>query len=374
MQTSNSIFKQIFAASTLLTLILSVTSGCSSSGGDGDVVEEIPATVPDILNYEIRQGAGISLVLSQNPQATVSSTSLTGTFNRITEAFTLNVQPAAMAVSAGDFLSQLDIDLGNTNFSDYSLHVITAASWVGDNNPTSGEFDIFDDAARKITISVIADVKSTGIPGVTITYWPNGADDPGSSVSDSFTWDELNALFDEPAAEPYARIAAFAYSMLRFMYEQGELVIQALEFLSENDTLLEQTGSIVESCDTYPVAPLPPVSDPGMSTFSWYDASHDNSLGPGDTFYLDFFECWDDDQIDDFDSLNNGTVNFVNYTEVETGGVLTRIGFEPTTEPGGIDFDYLNITETETTISNVILETSEAITINGSFSMIFTSP
>lgn len=373
----------------LRAFLISVAFTISScgGGGDGDVVDT-PATVPDVLNYEIRQGTEVSLVLSQNPQATVSSTLLTGTFNRITEAFTLNVQPAApgdnvqpaaMAVSASDFLAELDTELeialgeGNVvNFSNYSLHVNTTVAWVGDDNPTSGEFDIRDGhiPAHKITVRVIPDADGQGTPGVDIIFVPT--DSPNQSTL--LTWEQLDGVFDDPTAEPYARIASFAYSMLRFMYEQGELVIFALNFLGDNDDLLEQIGQVSEICDTYPLAPSPAVLDPGMSQVSWYDASHDNSLGSGDTFYLDFTECWDDDETDDFDTLYDGTVNFVNYTEVESGGVLTRIGFEPTTGTGGIDFDYLEITETETTVSNVILETSETITLTGGFSMIFTSP
>lgn len=365
--------RQSAVVTTFLILVLSVVYGCSSDGDDEPV--QIPATVPDLLNYEIRQSTGVALNLTQaSADATVTSALLTGTFNRITEAFTLNVQPAAMVVSAADFLSALDTALGggNINFSDYSLHVTGAAIWVGDGNPISGEFDIFDDAVRKITVSVNPDVNN-GMPGVDITYWPNGEGNPGSSVT-SLTWVELDAVFDEPGAEAYARIAAFAYSMLRFMYEQGELVILALEFLGDNDALLESTGSVEESCDTFPLAPSSPVLDPGMSTVSWYDASFNNDLGPGDTFYLDFIECWDDDETDSFDTLYDGTVNFVNYTEVESGGVVTRIGFEPTAGPGGIDYDYLEITETETTLSEVLLEFNETITLNGGFSMVFTSP
>lgn len=368
--------RQVFAITALVVLILSVNAGCSS-GGDGDVVD-IPATVPDVLNYEMRQGTEDSLVLSQNSQATITSTLLTGSYNRITQAFTLNVQPEAMSVAAPDFLSTLDTELGNdigevVDFSHYSLHVTTAFAWVGDDNPTSGEFDIRDapDPVRKITVRVIPDADGMGTPGVEIILVP--ASPPSQSIS--MTWAEFDSIFAEPTAEPYARIAAFAHSMLRFMYDQGELVILALEFISENDTLMEQIGTIEESCDTYPLPPDPPPTViPGMSTVGWYDANNDIGLGPGDTVYLGFTECWDDDPIDDFDTLYDGGVNLVNFTEVESGGVLTRIGFEPSGGPGGVQFDYLEITETETTMTNVVIATMETITVHGWFSIVFTSP
>ena len=366
MKTPTLILRQTFAITAFVVLILSVNAGCSS-GGDGEVID-IPATIPDVLNYEMRQGSGVSLVLSQNPQATVTSTSLTGSFNRITQAFTLNAQPEVMAVDATDFLNGL---LG-TEFNNYILAVNTASSWVGDGSPTTGEFDVRDGPVNRIRVSVNPNVQP-GVPGVDITYSPNG--DAGPHTTSSFSWVDFDSLFDDAGAEDYEKIAAFAYSMLRFMYEQGELVIFALEFIGDNDTLLEQTGRIEESCDTYPLAPSPPPSViPGMSRFSWYDASFDNSLGAGDTFYLDFTECWDDDPNDDFDTHYQGTVNFVNYTEVESGGVLTRIGFEPGNTPGGIDFEFLKITETETTLTNIVLATDETITLTGGFSMVFTAP
>lgn len=371
MKTPILILRQVFAITALAVVMLSMNTGCSSSG-DGDAVD-IPATIPDVLNYEINQGAGILLKLNQGGDAIVTSTRLTGTFNRITQAFTLNVQSPAMSVSADYFLTDLDTELGNdigevVNFSDYSLHVKTASTWIGNDNPTSGVFEIYDDAVRKIRVSV------NGTTGVDIIYWPFGEGFPSETIP-TVAWGDFDGLYDDTNAAAYARVASFAFSMLRFMYEQGELVILALEFIGDNDTLIEQIGSIEESCDTYPFAPLPPPTViPGMSRVSWSDASHDNSLGAGDTFYLDFTECWDDDPNNDFDTLYNGTVNFVNYTEVQSGGVLTRIGFEPGTVPGGVDFESLKITETETTLSNVLIADTETITLTGGFSMVFTSP
>lgn len=369
---------QVPAIPVFLLLMLSLAAGCSSDG-DGDVVS-LPGTVPDQLNYKIRQGTGAQLILTQNPTATVSSTLLTGTFNRITQAFTLNVQPAAaMVVTDNTFVDTLNTELSNhigevVDFSNYSLHVTSAVAWVGDDDPTSGEIDIRDDPdpVRKITVRVITDAGGQGTPGVEITLVPANS----STQSVQYTWAELDGLLENQSAEAYAKIAAIAYSMLRFMYEQGELVILALEFLDENDLLLEQSASIIEDCDTYPPL-LPPdqvVANPGDSLISWTDASFDGELGPGDNFLLNFTQCWDDDETDDIDRLFHGSVNFVNYTEAQSGGVITRIGFEPSNGPGGIDFTGLQITETETTQTNVVLAIDETITLTGGFSMVFTSP
>ena len=220
---------------------------------------------------------------------------------------------------------------------------------------------------------VIADADSTGLPGVEITYWPNGDGEPAGDVVE-YTWEQLDGLLEDLAAPSYAQIASFAYGLLRFVYEQGELVILALEFIGENDVALEETGPIVETCDTFPRTSVPEVPNPGTSTFAWSDANADNSIGPGDSFFVDFANCWDDDPADSIDTLYNGTVELVNYTEVESGGVITRIGFEPSSGPGGIAFTGFAITETEDDGNSILVFDAETISLSGGFAMVFTSP
>ena len=376
MKTPILILRQAFAITAFVVLILSVNAGCSS-GGDDDAVS-LPGTAPDQLNYEISQGSGISMTLSQNPSATVTSASLTGSFNRITEAFTLNAQTAAaMIVSADEFLNTLDMELSNdigenVHFGNYSLHVTSAVAWVGDDSPTSGEIDIRDDPdpVRKITIRVIADADDQGTPGVEITLVP--ADSPSQSVN--YTWELLDGLLDDPTKESYARIASFAYSFLRVVYEQGGLVIQALELLSENDVILEleTSGTFVESCDTFP-APADDlnVANPGLSTVFWTDVDNDQSISSGDTVFVDFLDCWDDDPTNTIDTLFNSGIKFVNYIEDQSGGVITRVGFEFV--GGDHGFEFWQITETDTQPGVVVIE-PDTITLTGGFSMVFTAP
>ena len=377
MKTPTSILGLFVSAFLLLTI--SLTTGCGSDDDDGEAFSP-PGTVPDQLNYTISQDGNKTLTLSQNPSATVSSTLLTGTFTQSSQAFTVNVQPAAMIVSADEFLDPLDTELSadleeSVDFGSYSLHVTSTIAWIADDNPTSGELDIRDDPdpVRKITVRVNPDADGLGNPGVDIILTPAS----GPSQTTSVTWEVLDGLLDDGNAAAYTRIASFAYSLLRFMYEQGGLVIQVLEFLGENDLSLEQNLSILEPCDTYPPL-LPPdqvVANPGDSLISWTDSSFDGELGPGDSFLVSFTECWDDGATD-IDTLFHGAVNFRNYTEVQTGGVITRVGFEPTGGPGGIEYPFpgLEITETETSLTNTLVRFDETITISGGFNMVFTSP
>ena len=354
------------AIPVLLLLLSLLASGCGSD--DDDEVVSVPGTVPDQLNYSISQQDTKTLNLNQSgSDATVASALLTGTFNRITQAFTLNAQQTAvMSVSAGDFLSALDALLGpGIAFSDYQLHVISAASWTGDSDPVSGEFDIVSaDQQHRINVKV-----NNTLPGVDITYFPNGAEDDSVSLD----WQTFDGVFDNPTnGQEYAAIAAFANSLLRFVYEQGELVILALEFIADNSDVIELNPPITEECDTFP-RPADDLTlvNPGSSTVSWSDVDNSIGINSGDSFFLDFIDCWDDDPTDTIDTLYDRGISFFNYTEVQTAGVITRVGFE---SPGGIDFTGLQITETEDDGFNILIFGDEAITLSGGFSMVFTSP
>lgn len=366
----------------MLALLVVNLAGCFGGGGDDEVDIDVPATVPEQLSYEIKQLEGVSLTVAAGQEARqviVSLAFMTGTYNRMTEGFTLDpFGPRIMTVSASDFLAELDTQLSDTlgetvNFSEYAMQVVESAAWVGTGDPVSGKFDIYDDAVRKITVTVNANVNDSGVSGVDIDYWPFGG--AGESQSVSVTWQQLEGLFDDESAEPYARIAAFAYSVMRFMYEQGDLVVRTLEYIAENDLQLERDAMVSENCDVYPLVPVPSVADPGMSTLNWVDESLNNELGAGDSFFWIFDQCWIDDDTDNIDLLLHGKFDLMNYVESVTNDVITRIGFEAGgSSPSGIVYQDLDITETETTLENVILKVDDALTINGGFDMIFFTP
>lgn len=350
-----------------MVILTALSLGSCGGGGDGGDDVDIPATIPDVLSYGIKQADGTDLVITQaENQAAISSAMLTGTFDRIDNNFTLVPFGPAMSVDAESFLD----DLYDTQFNRYVMQVNKTLAWKADDAPTEGEFDIRDQIEQAlIRVSVTP-------TGVDLTYDPASvADDP---LSSSVPWEVFDSLFEDESAQEYQRIAAFAYNVLRFLYEQGGLVIDSLEYLSENDLLLEQNMSQFESCDPYPYAATDPtVSDPGETLMTWSDESFDGSLGPGDSFLVFYTECWVNEETDDFDQLYHGAVNLVNYVEVENAGVVTRVGFEPfQTTSGGIDFDNFEIIETETDANQqlVIIEQASKLILNGGFSMVFTSP
>ena len=348
-------------------VLLAALSLASCGGGDdgGDVVDT-PATIPDVLNYEIKQADDTDLVIDQSERSvTITSALLTGTFDRTNDDFTLVPFGPAMSVDAGSFLD----GLYGSEFNNYVLQVEKTLTWNSDNSPTDGEFVIRDQ-------TVVTRIRVTATPtGVDLEYFPSSVADP--VLNSSVSWQEFDGMFADESAEAYERIAAFAYSVLRFMYEQGGLVISSLEYLGDNDLLLENNLSLAESCDPYPYGTTDPtVSDPGETLITWNDDSFDGSLGPGDSFLAFYTECWVNDDSDDFDQLYDGSVNLVYYVEVEQDGVITRIGFEPfDSATGGIDFDNIEIIETETDASRqlVIIDQGSKLVLNGGFSMVFTS-
>ncbi len=364
MKTPILILRQAFAITAFVVLIVSVNAGCSSSG-DGDAVN-IPGTVPNLLNYEISQVNGVSMTLAVNPEATVSSMLLNGTLDRTSETITLNAQiPPAMDVSTVGFLEGLE-----ASFVGYKLYVVSAAAWSGDGNPTSGEFDIVS-ANEQDTINVKV---NNAIPGVDVTYTPNGLE----PTSISLTWQAFDDAFDNPVVnQEFAAVASFATSLLRIVYEQGDLVVQTLEFIGENSDLMEAIGTVGEDCDMFPVD-LPPdivVADPGSFTVGWNDSNNDISIGSGDRVFLEFFECWVNEESDPVARLYNRGITFNNYTEVQSGNVITRVGFEsPDGIVAGMVFDFLEITETEDNGINTVISSANTITVSGGFSMVFTAP
>jgi hypothetical protein len=364
MTIQNFCLRNFYIVPSIVVLSVLFLGGCGG-GGDGDVVDT-PATVPDVLSYEIKQADGIDLVIDQGgEQVTISSSLLTGSFERNDSDFTLVPFGPAMSVDAESFLG----GLYDTQFNQYVLQVNKILIWSGDSSPTDGEFDIRDQTAQAL---IRVNITPTGVD---LAYSPpSGAESP---LSSSISWEVFDGLFEDESAEEYQRIAAFAYNLLRFMYEQGGLVIDLLEYLSDNDLLLEQNLSLFKSCDTYPYATTETVSDPGETLITWTDESSDGSLGPGDNFLVFFTECWDNEETDDFDQLYHGEVNLVNYVEVEDAGMITRVGFEPfETQSGGIDFVNFEIIETETEVNQqqVIIDEASKLILNGGFSMVFTSP
>jgi hypothetical protein len=341
-----------------------VTVGCSSDD-DGDAVS-VPGTVPNPLNYEISQVSGVSMTLAVNPEATVSSMLMNGTLDRTSEIITLSAQtPPAMVVSAADFLRSID-----PLFNDYQLRVISAATWTGDSNPTSGEFEILSSSSPD-TINL--KINNT-IPGVDVTYLQNGTEVDSTPL----TWQEFNDAFDNPVVnKEYAAVASFANSLLRFVYEQGDLVVQTLEFIGENSDRMEAIGTVGEDCDMFPVN-LPPdiiVANPGSFTVGWNDENNDTSIGTGDRVDLAFFECWVNEESDPVARLYNRGITFNNYTEVQSGNMITRVGFEsPDGVIAGMVFDFMEITETEDNGINTVISSDNRITVSGGFSMVFTAP
>jgi hypothetical protein len=189
--------------------------------------------------------------------------------------------------------------------------------------------------------------------------------------SETFTIDEFEKLFDDEGAPMWQRQAGFAFGAFGFLFEQFYLVVDALEFIDENDDALTENY-------TLPAGAAPAgVSEQGSCSVSWVDTSGNADLGPGDSFVWSYSDCWENDESDTLDDLINGSVNLVGYTEVSENRngsvVITRIGFEPYIDsPGGVEYLDLTIAETEENPPGTfVIDEGAVFTINGGFSIVF---
>jgi hypothetical protein len=193
-----------------------------------------------------------------------------------------------------------------------------------------------------------------------------------------YTWDEFEALFDDPTASQVEKLASFGFQALGFLFEQVDLVTEVLGLIDEYETDLKQAGTITEMCDAFAdaglAAPTGTVNQ-GMRTLSWIDTNSDGQVGPGDDFVGMLDECWVNDPTDDIDEILDGTGNFYDYVlnEDPDREVITAIGFTAIAppNPGGVMYSGFTVSETEET-SPGTAEITNVIGLTGGVSVLFT--
>ena len=114
--------------------------------------------------------------------------------------------------------------------------------------------------------------------------------------------------------------------------------------------------------------------DRGIYTFSWIDDNPDKVVGSGDSFSLNFTDCWFGD-LEDID-IYNGAINLNAYTLViNSENVITRLGFEGTTagKQGGVLFSGFVMDEAYLNGTDVILS-GTTISLSGGFTIVYSQP
>ena len=337
----------------MLGLVAIVGTGGGGDDGDGNGNGGGGETLLDVYRYSIRMDSEedpLRVGFTEDDDAyevavvtnVAGGIGLTGTYYTDTEAFTLD---------SGSSI-RVDSDRRTPLFGSFSIAVSQAFSFPGEGFPTAGELEVTGTAGTaRVTIV------SAPAAGVNISL--NGGDPA------FYSWDDFEDLFDSDSEE-WKKWASFAVNVFKFVYEQFDFVIYALEYIGDYGEVLETQGTIQFDCDTFPLLAT------GTRKLKWVDNGN-GSVGPSDSFVWTFADCWIYNSRDNIDDLINGVINLTGYTEVLKDGKITRIGFEPYLETqGGVIYNDLVLTETEEDPpGNFTIDESSELTVNGGMQVVF---
>jgi hypothetical protein len=341
----------------VIALGLMTIIGTGGGGGD-DVSGGGDPTFLDVYDYSLvtKEAEGHFKVSFSDDSdtftisvATLGGKELAGTFNTVTEAYTLDSGSGA----------SINSDAGvNPLLGQFNINVTTSFQIPPDSSPTAGAFEVEYGADR--TIVTVVTVPDNGV-----TLELVGGDPP-----EFFTWDQFEDLLDTAVLEWQQR-ASLSGSILEFMVQQLDFVVGSLGFIGDHEDELKQNITVTENCDAFPTGKAPAgVLEQGTRALTWDDASGNNDVGGGDNFTWDFDDCWDNDTTDDIDDLINGTVDLGSYTEVVDGNNrVTTIGF---LGPEGVVFTNFVLSEVEEDPPGTFtIDPNDDITVNGGYTIVF---
>jgi hypothetical protein len=250
--------------------------------------------------------------------------------------------------------------------------------------PTSGRMHVFE-----FTVAEPPDIGH-----VYLTVLPGGAgiqlewdrNNDGTLEDEAvLSWAEFDELLGSEAAE-WQQMGAFGYSvMVDFMLELAEYGLGGIELISMTSDVLPDVSPVTAPCDAFSdvglsVPPPPPVfPDQGYETFAWYDDAASGDVNPGDSFGFDFDYCLVYIPEEDLTVLN-GTIGLNSWTEVVSGGVLRRIGFEgtsPAGTPGGLvfeDFELWEVWDADDEGPGTVAQAHLGARINGRMTLVLFEP
>jgi len=320
--------------------------GCGGGGGDDDggAAPQPAPTVPDVVNYSIGTSSTPLNAILQPGGITFSlvSVNLAGTLNRVNADLTMSENHSMSFTMPSPFIAGETLSIG--------ILIPSGGGIVSPGNqqyPASGALQInVSSGVTEAFDRVMGEVITTGVR-------IEAFDGPDSVAGPTtLTWQQFEALENDPTAEEYLRVARYAYSALEFVFEQFSLTYLLLATVVENDDLLQSNRSIVGAGDVFPGT-----GRAGTLQIDWQDASSNADLGPGDTFVGTFSEFWVDDSNDDIDRMYNGVLRLTGY--IENQGAINNVGG---------NFVFNNFEEQETK-NNVI--SPDTTTVNGGFSVLF---
>ena len=336
----------IFAA---LTCSLLLGAGCA--GAEDPVLSD--AQILSLYGFSMQTAAGGIGVSVSSDNLNITTTNFGGAYSTVTAEFALELG------------SQMDVrDLSTSFFGDLQIEVTEVIVIPPGGDPTQGAIEITstdDSFAGTITVRVNPSV-SPGVPGVDIEH---DTDDDGTpEVTITLPWNN----FDDSGSQPQ-QIADFAHSALMLLIDQLYIVVESFELIDINFDTLEAQGQIAGDCDSFPVGVMPPASvtmHPGSHTFSWGDAAANGSIGPGDEFFWDFVDCYQEQTVSRRDVLYNGSIELTGYNETISEGFLTRIGYE--LGDGGLAYNNFSISAVDVVAPQAMIV--DTLNFSGGFSLV----
>lgn len=184
-----------------------------------------------------------------------------------------------------------------------------------------------------IRVSANPDVDGAGTPGYDITLIVFGE----VVVSTSLTWEQLDAIGDDPTAvDGYLAVAWLGLRGIEFAYQNAQQILTGYEYCFKNRVFI--TDPAPETVVTLPCNTYPGNGSSGTIDYTWIDENLNQNIEPGDSFRVTYNNCWLDDPQDSIDEYFNGKIELMYYYDVR----------QPFIYMGVESANLVNLTRTET--------------------------
>jgi hypothetical protein len=308
------------AAVLVLGIGTALGSGGGGGGDDGGGLSDEPSPpFPSRVQYVAGSpadfgGSGVDMALDSGGTVRAGFF-LEGTYAKGTGTFTLAPHgvPRITVTTTGLPFALRDDPFG--------IRVMETVRWTATGRPVSGVFQT--STPNYVRVTLLSDVRGTGLPGVLVEQVDFGS----VQAAVSLTWDELDAVLDNPAAFlAYVVQGAFAEAVLERVGDQLRIGLDAVEFITRNDPDLTAAGDgypVTRPCDAFPFS-----GTTGGLDFTWNDGPGEfpGALGSGDNFAVVFDDCWRDEPDPEGDLwLESGGADLLDYLE---DPATVALGFE----------------------------------------------
>ena len=333
------------AVALFMVIFVWACGGGGGGGDDNDISDDPSPAFPSVVQYTAGSpvdfsGSGISLAL-EGGGTVDAGFFLEGRYVKRARTYTLASHAVArITVSAGELSYPL-------LYSDFGIQIEQPLQWMRGMHPTAGQFRTVPGNTVRVTVTADA---GDGQPGVDIELIEFGE----VTASNSLTWEAFDTVLSNSVEwDDYIVMAAFEYQVIRWVYDQVQLGIDGIEFVTLNDAALSAAGSggdIEQTCDLFPYNDLT-----GSLYFTWFDGPGEiaDALGAGDSFEAEFDDCWTEEAGELGVWIRSGMAEFMSYWE--DPATLT-LGFQPV---------VLNdVVETATIGQGASLSLGDTVTVN----------